>query len=306
MGLQYARETVRGSVAQYMPGATTFWGSLRHYFDVNNSFVVKKLGVRRRPRVARALPTSVCSLLALNPVPFPRVQSLLFPFPKRQWKRMANGDAPAAPVSDDNAPDLYIPSMAFITYVLMTGLWKGMLSAFHPDVLVMSSSTALGTTAFEVFAIRMGVYTFAPDSTVGIVSCECAAAVRPLLPRPPIASHSHRPPPPLPAPARPPCAHGLQICFPRSQLHRWPRSGAHGLLCVVLLHGGRDDLLFLQITQARRRARGGHARAGGRGEELLARARRRGAPNNSLVVAGVVAMSWGGRGRGAGLCRGTI
>lgn len=96
---------------------------------------------------------------------------------------MSSGDAPAAPVSDDNAPDLYIPSMAFITYVLMTGLWKGMLSAFHPDVLVMSSSTALGTTAFEVFAIRMGVYTFAPDSTVGIVSARASDTSTQVVPR---------------------------------------------------------------------------------------------------------------------------
>ena len=54
MGLQYARETVRGGVAQYMPGAVTLWQSLRYYFDVNNAFVVKKLGVRRcAPPLAR-------------------------------------------------------------------------------------------------------------------------------------------------------------------------------------------------------------------------------------------------------------
>ena len=39
----------------------------------------------------------------------------------------SNGTGPvfAAPVHDENAPDLYIPLMAFITFVLITGLLKG-------------------------------------------------------------------------------------------------------------------------------------------------------------------------------------
>jgi hypothetical protein len=36
----------------------------------------------------------------------------------------------ASPVHDINAPDLYIPVMSFITFVLMTGLLKGTKSKF--------------------------------------------------------------------------------------------------------------------------------------------------------------------------------
>jgi hypothetical protein len=45
MGMAYGRDFVRGSMAQYMPGAATLWQSLRYYFDVNNTYVVRKLGV---------------------------------------------------------------------------------------------------------------------------------------------------------------------------------------------------------------------------------------------------------------------
>lgn len=40
------------------------------------------------------------------------------------------------PMIDENAPDLYIPLMAFITYVLVTGYAKGTSSSFTPEVLV--------------------------------------------------------------------------------------------------------------------------------------------------------------------------
>ena len=45
MGMAYGRDLVRGSLSQYMPGAVTLWHSLRYYFDVNNTYVVRKMGV---------------------------------------------------------------------------------------------------------------------------------------------------------------------------------------------------------------------------------------------------------------------
>ena len=73
-----------------------------------------------------------------------KLRRILFPFLTTQWKRTsagagtlgpdaagrhsapdAAGVAYAAPAHDENAPDLYIPTMAFITYVLVCGLLKG-------------------------------------------------------------------------------------------------------------------------------------------------------------------------------------
>ena len=102
--------------------------------------------------------------------PPPPSQRLLFPFALRKWTRLTlveavsqsrMGEAAAAaaaaagplalapPVLDENAPDLYIPLMAFITFVLITGLVKGMLNAFHPDVLVAACSSMLALHALE-------------------------------------------------------------------------------------------------------------------------------------------------------------
>jgi YIF1 len=38
------------------------------------------------------------------------------------------------PSADENAPDLYVPLMAFITYALITGFVKGRASTFTPEV----------------------------------------------------------------------------------------------------------------------------------------------------------------------------
>jgi hypothetical protein len=66
MGMAYGRDFVRGSMAQYMPGAATLWQSLRYYFDVNNTYVVRKLGVS--DRCPLVLPNA-CLILTLSPRP---------------------------------------------------------------------------------------------------------------------------------------------------------------------------------------------------------------------------------------------
>ena len=64
---------------------------------------------------------------------------------------------------------MYIPAMAFITYLLVSGLAKGVLGEFHPDVLVTKCSSALLTNFFEVFLLRAALYTFAADVPCPIV-----------------------------------------------------------------------------------------------------------------------------------------
>lgn len=96
-------------------------------------------------------------LASPSPRPFRPPQKLLFPFTSRNFVRILAAEAGltsggmqqglggplggmggdvagpamagvspyAAPVHDENAPDLYIPLMAFITFVLMSGLLSG-------------------------------------------------------------------------------------------------------------------------------------------------------------------------------------
>jgi len=63
-----------------------------------------------------------------------------------------------SPREDENAPDLYIPTMAFITYVLTAGFTMGVDSAFSPEMLGRTSSFGLVLWLLEVFAIKFGIY----------------------------------------------------------------------------------------------------------------------------------------------------
>ena len=70
-------------------------------------------------------------------------QKIIFPWTSRNWERLpatesgarhsapadGSGTAFAAPSNDENAPDLYIPLMAVITFVLVTGLLKGAVNS---------------------------------------------------------------------------------------------------------------------------------------------------------------------------------
>ena len=70
--------------------------------------------------------------------------------------------------SDDvNAHDMYIPTMAFITYILLAGLSLGTEGQFKPEVLGEIMSAAIGwvvlevlLTIFALFVIQVIPYLF--------------------------------------------------------------------------------------------------------------------------------------------------
>jgi hypothetical protein len=62
------------------------------------------------------------------------------------------------PIADDNAPDLYIPCMSLITYVLLSALCYGNAGQFNPEVIPDVSTKCLLTQVLEVLAIRFGFY----------------------------------------------------------------------------------------------------------------------------------------------------
>ncbi|KAM9514307.1 LOW QUALITY PROTEIN: protein YIF1B [Guaruba guarouba] len=102
-------------------------GRLKYYFAVDTDYVGRKLGL------------------------------LLFPFMHQDWQVRYQQDAPVAP-RFDVSPDLYIPVMAFITYVLVAGLALGTQSRFSPDSLGLQASSALGWLLLEVVAILLCLY----------------------------------------------------------------------------------------------------------------------------------------------------
>jgi protein transport protein YIF1 len=64
----------------------------------------------------------------------------------------------ALPNVDENAPDLYIPSMSLITYCLMCAFCYGAAGDFSPEVLPDIISKCFITQIAEVLLIRLGFY----------------------------------------------------------------------------------------------------------------------------------------------------
>ncbi|KAI5451567.1 Protein transport protein yif1 [Naganishia albida] len=110
-----------------------------------------------------------------------KLRLVLFPWRHKPWSRQAirsnrmqqdphhgaagepsNGasgqDGWMPPRDDINAPDLYIPAMALVTYTLLCGLASGLQNRFHPEVLGYSLSKALGVVITEFLVIRLGCY----------------------------------------------------------------------------------------------------------------------------------------------------
>lgn len=113
----------------------------KYYFAVNHSYVLKKLSL------------------------------ILMPYTNRTWARQRGMDAGQfegsgsdgatsylPPRDDVNAPDLYIPLMAFLTYVLMVGFVFGMRNEFRAEMLAKYFSKGLGVLTLEVLIIKLGLY----------------------------------------------------------------------------------------------------------------------------------------------------
>jgi hypothetical protein len=105
---------------------------LKYYFNVNTGYVTNKLRL------------------------------VLFPFPHKGWKRrvhrQADGERYLAPRDDINAPDLYIPAMAFVSYVLVIAFLMGEPWHFSPDVVADQFSRSLMALLFEVAFVKAGFY----------------------------------------------------------------------------------------------------------------------------------------------------
>ncbi|XP_026989955.1 protein YIF1B isoform X1 [Tachysurus fulvidraco] len=101
---------------------------LKYYFAVDTVYVGKKLGL------------------------------LVFPYMHENWEVSYRQETPVAPRLDVNAPDLYIPAMGFITYVLVAGLALGTQNRFSPEILGMQASSALVWLIMEVLAILLSLY----------------------------------------------------------------------------------------------------------------------------------------------------
>lgn len=77
----------------------------------------------------------------------------------------------AAPRSDLNSPDLYIPVMSFVSYIIIVGFRSGLSGgkAFSPDILGLTASSAFFVILIEVLLIKGGFYFLNVTSDIGIL-----------------------------------------------------------------------------------------------------------------------------------------
>ncbi|XP_036404929.1 protein YIF1A isoform X2 [Megalops cyprinoides] len=87
-----------------------------------------------------------------------KLMLLMFPYTHQDWEVRYHRDTPLTPRHDVNAPDLYIPTMAFITYILLAGMALGIQKRFSPEVLGLCASTALVWVVIEVLLMLLGLY----------------------------------------------------------------------------------------------------------------------------------------------------
>jgi hypothetical protein len=137
MGVQFGRSAVQAgqdymnrNVLRHLPVT-----HLLHSFNVSNSYVINKLRL------------------------------VLFPWRHKPWSRLVKRNESTGqiegykpPRDDINSPDLYIPVMALVTYILLAGVVSGTRGDFHPDNLGMTASRSLGIVFIEFCFIRLGTY----------------------------------------------------------------------------------------------------------------------------------------------------
>ena len=73
----------------------------------------------------------------------------------------------ALPIVDENAPDLYLPTMSLVTYVILCAFFYGTSGKFNPELLSDILTKCVVTQLAEVLALRFGFYLMeAPVSNV--------------------------------------------------------------------------------------------------------------------------------------------
>lgn len=130
MAVQYG-SSLAGQGKEYMHKNLEKYVSttkLKYYFAVDTNYVGKKLAL-------------IC-----------------FPFTHSDWSIRFNHDEPVAPRDEINAPDLYIPVMALVTYLLTTGVVMGVQNRFTPEQLGIQASSALVWLVLELLVVMLSLY----------------------------------------------------------------------------------------------------------------------------------------------------
>ncbi|EAW08743.1 protein transporter YIF1 [Aspergillus clavatus NRRL 1] len=120
--------------------------ALKHYFNVSNSYVLNKL---------------VLVLFPWRHKPWSRQQARLTTSstgPNGQISQQQYSSMFLPPRDDLNSPDMYIPVMAIVTYILLSAMLAGFRGNFHPELLGSTTTTAIAVIVFEILCLKLAMY----------------------------------------------------------------------------------------------------------------------------------------------------
>merc|ERR1712048_995180 len=89
-----------------------------------------------------------------------KMKLLFLPFLHKEWvaRNPGTSSQPLTPRDDVNIPDLYIPAMALLTYVLLAGINLGRHDHFTPETLGSNLSSGMGWLIFELLVVLFVIY----------------------------------------------------------------------------------------------------------------------------------------------------
>jgi len=102
-----------------------------------------------------------------TPYVLKKLRLLFFPFTHTDWSVHYEQEEPVQPRLEINAPDLYIPAMAVVTYILVAGLCLGLQERFSPEVLGIQASSAVVWLVLEIALITATLYITSIKTNIG-------------------------------------------------------------------------------------------------------------------------------------------
>lgn len=135
---------------------------MKMYFNVDNLYVLKKLILLIFPYRHKNWERTVHLDPSYTPLSAPSSAMPNF-FEPAQTPQPTTSTPSTDQSRDINEPDLYIPLMAFVTYILIVGFVIGSSSTtdssnFSPELLASTASKGLMITLLEIFLIKAALY----------------------------------------------------------------------------------------------------------------------------------------------------
>lgn len=129
---QFARSGFEQSNQYLQENFGSLQGDIKYYFQVSNSYVFKKIIL------------------------------ILMPYNHKDWNRVSTKETGTnqflPPNLDINAPDLYLPLMSFVTYILLWAAFQGINGDFHPQLFGYLASQTIAFSVLDVVIFKTGLY----------------------------------------------------------------------------------------------------------------------------------------------------